>query len=277
MHTYARVGIALILGCLVSFPNGATVQAQTPKGAEKKDTKTAEQGGPVYELRIYTPTAKKFADLEARFRTYTMKLFEKHGMKNIAYWVPTDGKTEKLYYLLEHKSQEAATASWKAFGADPEWQQARKKTEAEGAIIAKVERLYLKKTDYSPALMLDKKGEMPKERVFELRIYTSTPGNLDNLNARFRNHTMKLFEKHGMTNLIYWVPTADQKASGNTLIYLLAHKSEKAAKESFDQFRKDPAWIKAYKESEAKVGGSLTTMGGVRSLFLKATAYSPLR
>src|SRR5437667_366337 len=62
-------------------------------------------------------------------------------------------------------------------------------------------------------------------RVYELRSYTAAPGKLDNVNARFRDHTCKLFEKHGMTNVGYWTPTKDQKGADNTLVYLLAHKS----------------------------------------------------
>ena len=79
--------------------------------------------------------------------------------------------------------------------------------------------------------------------VFELRTYTTEPGRLEALNARFRDHTLKLFEKHGMTNVSYWNLAADQKGAksplvaGNTLIYLLTHKSEDAAKASFDAFQ----------------------------------------
>ena len=131
-------------------------------------------------------------------------------------------------------------------------------------------------TDYSPEIKPAEKG-VKDERVFELRTYTTTKGNLENLNARFRDHTCKLFEKHGMTNVAYWVPTADQKGADNTLVYILAHKSAEAAKASFDAFRQDPDWIAARKASEEKAGGSLTTKDGVKSVFMKATDYSPIR
>ena len=114
-------------------------------------------------------------------------------------------------------------------------------------------------------------------RVFELRTYTTAPGKLDALNARFRDHTMKLFDKHGMRNLVYWHLLPDQKGADNTLIYLLAHKSPEAAKASFDAFRGDPAWKAALAESEKKAGGPLTEEGGVVSEFLKPTDYSPLK
>ena len=113
------------------------------------------------------------------------------------------------------------------------------------------------------------------------RTYTTEPGRLPNLHARFRDHTLKLFSKHGMTNLLYWTPNADQKGAHNppdpenTLIYLLAHTDEAARKASFDAFGKDPEWQTARKASEEKAGGSLTAKGGVQSVLLRPTDYSP--
>ena len=113
--------------------------------------------------------------------------------------------------------------------------------------------------------------------MFELRIYTTTPGNLEALNARFRDHTVALFKKHGMTNIAYWNLMPDQEGAENTLVYLLAHSSRHAAKDSFSAFGADPEWKSALKDSEAKAGGPLTVKGGVKSLFIKATDYSPIR
>src|SRR5580693_6305546 len=123
-------------------------------------------------------------------------------MTNIGYWTPIDNKENKLVYILAYPSREAAKKSWAAFGADEAWKAVRKETEAKGPIVAKFESLYLKATDYSP----EPKPAATGDRIFEMRTYTATPKNLDNLNARFRNHTVKLFEKHGMTNIGYWVP-----------------------------------------------------------------------
>src|SRR5712671_1778015 len=80
-----------------------------------------------------------------------------------------------------------------------------------------------------------------KARMFEIRTYTTEPGKLPDLLKRFRDHTTKLFEKHGMTNIGYWVPT-DEPRSKNTLIYILAHASRDAAKKSWDAFKSDPDW-----------------------------------
>jgi NIPSNAP len=106
----------------------------------------------VYELRVYHCLEGKLPDLLRRFREHTMKLFEKHGMKNIAYWTPTDEpqKSNTLIYILAHPSREAAAANWKAFGDDPEWQSVRNASEAAGKIVEKIESTFLALTDFSP-------------------------------------------------------------------------------------------------------------------------------
>lgn len=224
----------------------------------------------VYELRIYQAAEGKLDALHARFRDHTLKLFEKHDITNVGYWVPIDNKENKLYFLLSYPSREAREKSWKAFGDDPAWKKAREESEKDGKLVTGVVQEFLKTTDYSPAVKATRDGD----RVFELRLYAASKGNLDNLNARFRNHTLKLFDKHGMTNLWYFVPT---KSDDERLIYFLSHKSVEAAKASFDAFRKDPAWTEARTESEKKAGGSLTAKDGVKSIMLKATDYSPLK
>src|SRR5438093_5213896 len=109
-------------------------------------------------------------------------------------------------------------------------------------------------------------------RVFELRTYTANEGKLEALHARFRDHTLKLFQKHGMQNVGYWSPL-DAPAAQNTLIYVIAHKDREAAKKSWDAFRNDPDWKKVQAESEA--GGKLVTK--VDSVYMEATDYSPMK
>jgi NIPSNAP len=109
---------------------------------------------PVYELRIYHTYEGKLDDLLRRFREHTTKLFQKHGIKNVAYWTPTDdpqrGKT--LVYILAHPNREAATANWQAFRDDPEWQSVRDKSEANGKLVERIESTFLVLTDFSPKL-----------------------------------------------------------------------------------------------------------------------------
>ncbi len=233
-----------------------------------------------FEMRVYYAAEGKLDALHKRFRDHTCKLFEKHGMTNLGYFVPIgDNPERKLVYFLAYPSLEARNASWKAFMADPDWKKAYAASEVAGKLVAKADSVYLSATDYSPLA----KAENIGNRVFELRTYTAESGRLPNLNARFRDHTVKLFEKHGMTNVSYWNLAADQKGAksplvaGNTLIYLLSHKSEAAAKASFDAFRADPAWGAAKEASEKKAGGSLTIKDGVKSEFLVPMDYSPVK
>jgi hypothetical protein len=120
-------------------------------------------------------------------------------------------------------------------------------------------------------LLLATLSVMPAE-VYELRTYTTHPGKLEALHHRFRNHTMKLFEKHGMTNLMYWVPQ-DEPLKSNTLIYVLKHKSRQAAEASWKAFREDPVWLKVKAESEA--AGPIVQK--VESVFMDIVPYSPMK
>jgi hypothetical protein len=110
------------------------------------------------------------------------------------------------------------------------------------------------------------------ERVFEIRTYTTPPGKLEALKTRFRDHTVQIFNKHGMTSIGYWVPQ-DAPLSQNTLIYILAHQSREAATKSWADFRADPDWVKAKAESEKD--GPLTTK--VESVFANPTDFSAIK
>ncbi len=227
----------------------------------------------VFEMRTYYAPPGRLDDLHARFRDHTLELFDKHGLTSIGYWTPIDNVDNKLIFVLAFPSREAREKAWKAFVADPAWKEARRVTEADGPIVSKAESVLLGATDYSPIVEPADVGD----RIFELRTYIASPGNLGNLNARFREHTVKLFEKHGMTNVVYWCPLEGQPGAGEQLIYFLSHKSVDAAKASFDAFRQDPTWVAARAATEKKAGGSLTAPGGVQSEFLEATDYSPMR
>ena len=219
---------------------------------------------PYYELRTCWASEGKLPVLLDLFRNHTMQLFEKHGMKNIGYWVPVENKENKLVYLLAYPSAEARETSWKEFEKDPEWQKAKSAAGANGKIIEKLESTFLTETDYSPADFSNRAG-----RVFELRTYTTTPYNLGLLHARFRNHTLALFAKHGMSNLIYMTAAGKD----NNLTYFLSHASQEAAKESFAKFVADPEWIKARDASETLAKGPILV--GITSEFLIPTDFSP--
>ena len=120
-----------------------------------------------------------------------------------------------------------------------------------------------------PGVSADIEG---KGRVFELRTYTTEEGKLDALNSRFRDHTVELFKRHGMTSIGYWTPQ-DAPLARNTLIYILAHPSREAAKKNWLEFGSDPEWKKVQAESEAN--GKIVTK--VESVFADPTDYSPLK
>ena len=111
----------------------------------------ADESGAVYELRVYTAAEGKLSELVKRFREHTRHLFERHGMKNVAYWTATDEpkKANTLVYILKFPSREAATASWKAFQDDPEWQQVRSKSEENGKLVEKADSTFMTLTDFS--------------------------------------------------------------------------------------------------------------------------------
>lgn len=118
----------------------------------------------------------------------------------------------------------------------------------------------------SPSLAKD-------SRCYELRTYTAAPGKLEELHARFRNHTMRLFKKHGMEVVGFWGPTDKEKGSEDTLVYVLAFPSREARNAAWRAFSSDPEWQNARKESEKN--GSLTSK--VDSVIMMATDYAPVK
>lgn len=246
------VSIALLVGLLPA----CAAMAQDAKPDDRH-----------YELRIYYAAPGKLEALQARFREHALALLEKHGFTNIGYWTPVENPDDRLLYIIASPSREAHENAWKTFAADPEWAEVVKATEANGKLVAKVESIHLKATDFSPAIA-PSGGD--SARCFELRTYDAAPGKLDALLSRFRDHTVALFTKHGMGHIGYWTET---EAGTNRLIYILAHKSRESAAESFKNFREDPDWIAAKTNSEKD--GSLTVK--VESLFLTPLDFSPIK
>lgn len=226
----------------------------------------------VYELRTYTTAPGKLAVLVERFGKHNLPLFEKHGIKLVGAWTPAkpDDLGDRLVYLVSFPSRQAAETAWRAFSSDPEWQAIfGKEKEEHGTVVTKVENFFLAPTDYSPT-----PTGSDGAHLYELRTYTASPGKLDALNSRFRQHTLGLFSKHGMTNVVYMVPTDDEHGADDTLVYFLAHADQAAADASWKGFRDDPEWQKVRAASEAD-GTRLAAK--VVSVYLKPTAFSPLK
>ncbi|MBU6174284.1 MAG: NIPSNAP family protein [Planctomycetes bacterium] len=257
------------------------------------------QDNKVYELRTYTSEAGRQADTLKLISSEGVSFMKKHKIDLVGVWTPVDTADERVFMLVSHADKSSGTANWTAFQGDESWKAAVKKSEVDGKKPVKgIEQIFLTANDYSPKLEVKDIGN----RIFELRTYIASPKNLAALNNRFRNHTLKLFTKHGMTNIVYWSVRdgeattcsqllqalspagnanakldGDPAAAGNALVYFIAHASPEAAKASFGKFRDDADWQKALKESEANAGGPLTAQGGVKSLYLKPVAFSPLK
>jgi len=113
------------------------------------DFAQAEEKNRVFEIRTYYANEGKLDALLARFRDHTVTLFKKHGMTNVGYWVPADNKENKLVYMLAFPSREARDKAFKAFGADPDWQKARKESTKDGRLVKKIVNDFLGGTDFS--------------------------------------------------------------------------------------------------------------------------------
>ena len=109
--------------------------------AQKQDTR-------YYEMRVYFCETGRLPNLLTRFRDHTTKIFERHGMTNIGYWTPINNEQNALYYILSYPSKEARDASWKAFGADPEWKKVSEESQRDGKIVAKVVSTFMNLTDF---------------------------------------------------------------------------------------------------------------------------------
>lgn len=225
-----------------------------------------------YELRTYHANDGKLDALHTRFREHTVKLFEKHGITNVGYWVPKDNTDNLLVYVVSYPNQAARGAAWKGFLGDEAWKAAYKDSIKDGKLVGKIDSVIMKPTDYSPTPKIAAKKDA---RLFELRTYTTLEDRLDTLNARFRDHTTKLFAKHSLSQVGYWTPAKEKDGSQTKLIYLLAHQDEESRNAGFKAFGADPAWKTA--RANSVKDGKILVKKGVKSQFLIPTDYSPMR
>jgi NIPSNAP len=132
-----------------------SMRVPTISAAQPRIGETSEPSpGTVYELRVYHAAPGKLGDLLARFRDHTIRLFERHGMKSVAYWTAVDDpdKDKTLIYILRHPSREAANTNWKSFQDDPEWKSVKAKSEENGKLADTVDSTFMSMTDFSPPL-----------------------------------------------------------------------------------------------------------------------------
>jgi hypothetical protein len=260
--------VAAIMVALTGSHVVAQPTAASPASAEAKPER-------IYELRIYTTNPGKLADLHKRFREHTMKLFEKHGMENVIYWTLTEdfkdeSKDNTLVYLLAHKSKAAAEASWKAFIADPEWQEVAAKSEENGKILAGPPvSVFLKPTDFDPPdEPANAKSDKPA-RLFELRRYNDGEARVPATVGRFKEWEGDLFRNSGIETLGFWT-TED----GGAFVYLLGHKDRETADKNWQTFF---TGFRARNANAGDKGGAQkgNRGGGIERRWLTPTDYSP--
>jgi hypothetical protein len=215
----------------------------------------------LYELRIYETMPGKLPALNDRFAKHTCGLFAKHGVDMLAFWTEEIGTSNRLTYINVFPDVAARESRVAAFGADPEWQRVKAETEVDGPLVDVIHNTFMGLTPYSPQPRIT-------TNVQELRIYEAMPGKMDALHQRFADHTMALFEKHGMENVGYWT---DQVGTNNRLVYILGHHDLGSREKSFAAFQGDPEWTKARAASE--IDGPLVRRS--HSTILRPTDYSP--
>jgi len=202
----------------------------------------------LFNFRILQASPDKLDALHARLRDHEIPLLEQHGIFTLAVFVPAGENPEQLvYFITGAEGLTAMTEGWAGSRKDPKWLEVLAETDQAGPLVAQERSKPLARTYWSPKFPPD---EPIQAGVFELRTYLC-PNRRKwlALMRRFRDHTKKLFEKHGMTNVVYWTDS-EEPEMWEGLMYLLAHDSEEAAKKSFAAFRSDPEWLAVKQASE---------------------------
>ena len=215
----------------------------------------------LYENRVYTAVPGKLPALNNRFANHTLGFFEQYDIGIMGFWTDEIGISNQLTYILTFDDMADRAKKWAPFAADPKRLQIFAETEVDGPLVAVVENSFMRLTPYSPEPQLSSK-------VQELRVYDALPGRMSALHDRFSNHTMALFEKHGIQNIAYWT---EDVGTSNRLVYMLGYESLGDWEKSWASFGADPDWQKARAASEED--GPIVRES--RHRILRLTAYSP--
>lgn len=242
-----------LIACLLSF---AAV------GQQNSDMKST-----YFEVRKYYANDGKLQDLLNRFQNHTMKLFEKAGMENIAYFVPVDNTDNSMTYILGYPDEKSRDRMWTEFGNDPTWKKAKAESEVNGSLVKSVDQTFM-----VLAPNLNNNPRPMPSGVIQMRTYHLFDGRVPNIQARFRDHTQALFEKQGLRNYPYWM-TVSKDGSQPKLLYLLGAKDQASFEAGFAAFVKDPEWLKARDASEES--GKIVEK--VDAVMFKTLPFSPLK
>ncbi|PKB67431.1 MAG: hypothetical protein BZY81_04690 [SAR202 cluster bacterium Io17-Chloro-G4] len=215
----------------------------------------------IYENRVYTAVPGKLPAINARFADITIDYFNQYEMGMMGFWNDEIGTSNQLTYIMTFDDMADREKKWTAFRADKGRIEAFAETEVDGPLVASVYNSIMETTPYSPEPQLS-------SNVQELRVYDAMPGKLPALHNRFSNHTMGLFEKHGIENVAYWTEVV---GTSNRLVYMLGYENVGDREKGWAAFGADPDWQKARAESEKD--GALVRES--RHSIIRPTAYSP--
>ena len=215
----------------------------------------------LYELRVYDAMPGKLGALNDRFANHTTGFFKNYGIGIVGFWTAVIGTGNQLTYILSFDSMADREDKWSAFQADPAWQKARAESERDGTLVAGIQNSFMRLTPYSPEPKIS-------TNLQELWVNEAVPGKLPALNSRFADHTIHLFEKHGIRNVGYWT---QEVGTGGRLFYMVGHASLADREKNWAAFTSDPDWLKARAESERDGPLSAKTQSSI----LQPTSYSP--
>lgn len=215
----------------------------------------------LYENRVYTAVPGKLPALHDRFANHTIGFFKHYGIGIMGFWTDDIGISNQLSYVLTFDDMGDREAKWAGVVTDTKRQEVFAETESEGPLVALAENSFMRLTPYSPEPRISSK-------VQELRVYDALPGRMAALHDRFSNHTIHLFEKHGIENIAYWT---EEVGTSDRLVYMLGYESLAEREKSWASFAADPDWQKARAQSEED--GPIVRES--RHRIMRLTAYSP--
>ncbi|MDA0262942.1 MAG: NIPSNAP family protein [Chloroflexi bacterium] len=215
----------------------------------------------IYEQRIYKAVPGKLPAINARFANHTIGFFEEFGIGVVGFWNDEIGESNQLTYITSFENMADREEKWNAFQSHKPWHEVRAETEANGPLVSQVINSFMSLTPYSPQPAF-------KTNLQEKRVYDTMPGKLPNLHARFKDHTMGLFEKHGIQNVAYWT---EDIGTSNRLVYMVGYPDLDAREKGWAGMNADPEWQKARAASE--VDGALVRVS--KHSILRLTDYSP--
>ena len=217
----------------------------------------------LYESRVYYAVPGKLPAINNRFAEHTVGFFQGHGMGIVGFWNDEIGHSNQLTYIMSYDSMADRENKWADFRANKAWAAVRAETEADGPLVAKIQNAFMRLTPYSPQPKFE-------TAVQELRVYEAMPGKLGALHDRFSNHTMGLFEKHGIENVGYWT---EEVGTSNKLLYMLGYDNLADREAKWGAFVADPDWNKLRAETEKD--GPINAR--VNNRILRPTSYSPMQ